>query len=87
MDHIEISKEFRIGISALRDVANALPKACKCLPELPHKNSDLFRIKDDSILAIGTNDLVITLEPTERLRELVAAVRARERKNSIAEIA
>jgi hypothetical protein len=87
MDHIEISDEFRSELRALRDVADALPEACKSLPQLSQSNADLFRVKDDSVLAVGTGGLVITLEPTERLRELVTAVRTWKRENGVGKVA
>jgi hypothetical protein len=76
MNHITISDEFRVGIQSLAEVSERLPEVCERFPELPQRNSDLFRVKDDSFLAIRTGDLVVTLEPTERLSELVTAARA-----------
>jgi len=76
MDHIKINDDFRKGLQSLRDVADALPEMLKRFPELPQRNSELFRVKDDSFLAVTTGDLVITLEPTERLMEVIAAARA-----------
>ena len=75
MNHIEVTDDFRKGLGYLENVADALPELCKRFPELPQNVSDLFRIKNDSFLAVRTNDLVITLEPTERLTELVSAAR------------
>ena len=78
MDRIQISDAFREGLNSLREVRHALPEVCESNPDLPQRNSELFRIKDDSFMAVRTGDLVITLEPTERLMELVAAARARK---------
>jgi hypothetical protein len=75
MNHIAVNDAFRNGLTQLEGVADALPEVCKRFPELPQTVSELFRIKDDSFLAVRTNDLVITLEPTERLLELVSAAR------------
>lgn len=76
MDHIKINDDFRKGLQSLRDVADALPEMLKRFPELPQRSSELFRVKDDSFLAVATGDLVITLEPTERLTEVITAARA-----------
>jgi hypothetical protein len=62
-----------------------VPEVCKRFPELPQSTSELFRIKTDSFLAIATGDLVITIEPTERLMELVTALRTRKDKGNISE--
>jgi hypothetical protein len=79
MNHIAVNDAFRAGLASLEDIADALPEICKRCPDLPQSVSELFRIKNDSFLAIGTGDLVITLEPTERLIELVAAARTWKR--------
>jgi hypothetical protein len=85
MNHITITDEFRAGLQSLYDVSKALPEVCERFPELPQCSSDLFCVKNDSFLAIRTGDLVITLEPTERLAELIAAARAWKSKGDIVE--
>jgi hypothetical protein len=77
MDHIELSEDFREALRELRNIANALPEHSSGFPQLAQSAADLFRVKNDGIFAIGTNNLVITLEPTERLREYLSAMRAR----------
>jgi hypothetical protein len=78
MDHIAVTPEFREVLRALRSVAGASPEIGGSFPELGQSASDCFRVKDDCLVATGTGDLVITLEPTERMLEFVAAKRARE---------
>jgi hypothetical protein len=75
MNHIAVNDAFRNGLTQLEGVADALPEVCKRFPELPQSVSELFRVKDDGFFAVRTSDLVITLEPTERLLELVSAAR------------
>jgi hypothetical protein len=76
MDHITISEEVRAGITCLREIRNASPELRDRFSDFLQSNAELFRVKDDRVLAIGTSDVVISLEPTKRLSELVAAVRA-----------
>jgi hypothetical protein len=76
MDHIEINEDFREALRQLREVRDAIPEVCDSDPSLPQRNSDLFRVKGDSFRAVATGDLVITLEPTEGLMDLIAAIRA-----------
>jgi hypothetical protein len=83
MNHIAVNDDFRRGLDALEDVADALPEVCERCPELPHSLSELFRVADDGFFAIRTGDLVITLEPTKRLAELIAAARAWKREHNI----
>lgn len=85
MNHIEVSDSFRILLADLENVSDALPELCEGCPEMPKSISELFRIKDDGFLAVMTGDLVITLEPTERLSELVTAARAWKRIHGVPE--
>lgn len=78
MDRIEITEEVRAAVEYLRDVAHAVPEFKSGLPQFPKSLADCFRIKDDPLFALGTSDLIITLEPTERLMELIAAKRTGE---------
>jgi hypothetical protein len=78
MDRIEVSAEAKEAIHLLREVSGTLPQFRDCFPELPQSAADCFRVKDDHVLTAGTNELVITLEPTQRMLEFVAAVWARE---------
>jgi hypothetical protein len=85
IDHVEIAPGVTDGIRALRVVFNTPPEALHSFPALKQSCSEWFRVKADDISAIGTSDLIITLEPTERLVELVTAVRTREAKGCIGE--
>ncbi|MBZ5580170.1 MAG: hypothetical protein LAP40_26725 [Acidobacteriia bacterium] len=76
MDHIEISEGYREGLRCLRFIRDAGPETREYFSQFLNSNTELFRIKDDNVFAVGTGDMVITLEPSERLRELMAAVRA-----------
>ena len=78
LDHIEITDAYRDGLRCLRLIRNAGPEGLERFGEFLKSNSELIRIKDDPVLAAGTNDMVVALEPTERLRELMAATRAWE---------
>ena len=77
MDHIQISADFREALQVLRFVANSNPEVKSSLPQIPQSAADLFRVKNDNVFAVGTNEFVVTLEPTERLLEYLSAVRAR----------
>ena len=59
---------------------NTDPERIKSIPELWQNASELFRVKADPLFAVGTDDIVITLEPTERFIELVSAPGAWERE-------
>jgi hypothetical protein len=50
--------------------------------QLSQPASEFFRVKDNSLLAIGTDYLVVSIEPTERLMELMAAHRAGEHERA-----
>jgi hypothetical protein len=78
MDRIAPTRELTHWLKLLRDVMDARPESISGLPHLQQGASDLFRVKSDPLFAVGTNDVIITLEPTERLIELVSALRARE---------
>lgn len=77
MDHIELSDDFRKTVRELRAVARSNPKLLRSLPQLCQSAADCFRIKNDSLFAVGTDDLVITLEPSERLVEFLSTARTR----------
>jgi hypothetical protein len=83
VDHIEISEDFRTIMRELRQVRDILPEVFRSNPDLSQRNSELFRIKDDSFIAVSTEELVIVLEPTERLTKLVTAARAWKAKSDV----
>ena len=78
MDHIEISEEYREGLRCLRQIRNAGPEARKRFSHFLQSTAELYRVKHDSVFALGTDDLIVVLEPTERLHELISATRAWE---------
>ena len=82
MDHIEISNEYREGLRCLRLIRDAGPKARERFGEFLQSATELFCIKGDPVFAVGTDDMIVVLEPTERLRELMAATRAWEAEQS-----
>lgn len=75
MDHIEISDEYREGLRCLRQIRDAGPEAHERFRHFLESTAELFRVKDDGVFALGTDDLIVVLEPTERLRELISATR------------
>jgi hypothetical protein len=83
MDRIEITEDARTGVQYLHNIRRAHPESDQALPNGIHCVSELFRVKDNSLFAGGADDLVITLEPTERLLELVATTRAGESKGNV----
>jgi hypothetical protein len=76
VDHIEIDDEYREGLRCLCQIRDAGPEVRERFGQFLESCAELFRVKDDLVFAVGTEDLVVTLEPTERLRELMATVRA-----------
>lgn len=85
MDRIEISEAFRNALSALHDIAGTLPEAFQRFPELAQSNAELFCVKDDDVRAVMTDKFIITLEPTEKLLNLIATVRAFKAERDLVE--
>jgi hypothetical protein len=83
MDRIELAPGVREGVQVLRDVLNASPETHHGRSGFSQSASEWFRVKQDDVFAVGTGGLVITLEPTESLLELLAAKRAGEVKGNI----
>lgn len=84
VDHIAVSPELREALSVLCGARDAGPEAMGRVAEFLQSCPDAFSIKRDPLFAIGTNDMVITLEPTKRLMELVHASRTREGELQVA---
>jgi hypothetical protein len=78
MNRILPSEDLLRAYRWLHVVRDASPEEVSTFPEIPQSVADVVRVKQDRLFASGTGDIIITLEPTERLTELVAALRARE---------
>jgi hypothetical protein len=54
-------------------IRNTHPESMDGGPEFPQGVTEFIRVKNDPLFAVGTDDVIVTLEPTERLVELVNA--------------
>jgi len=80
VDRIEITRELNDGLKALSLIRNGPPDEIERFLDKNQRTSDLFRVKEDILFATGTDNLTILIEPTERLLELVSALRTHKRK-------
>jgi hypothetical protein len=78
VNRIAPTRELTKCLGLLRKEMDSGPERVERIPELRQNISNLVRLKADPCLATGTNDIVITLEPTERFIELVSTLGARE---------
>ena len=51
-------------------IRNTHPEKVNSGSEFPQSITEFIRIKNDPLFAVGTDDMIVTLEPTERLVEL-----------------
>jgi hypothetical protein len=79
---IEPTSDCKRATSFLLDIANGLPEMGEGVREILQLAPEFFRVKNDILFAVGTNYLVVSIEPTERLMELMAAHRARENERT-----
>lgn len=83
MNRIAPTDDLLKAYKYLHILRDASPEQVGTLPEIPQSIADVVRVKPGCLFARGTGDIIIALEPTERLTELVAALKAWERNNQI----
>ncbi len=83
MTKILATPDLARSLRRLVDMRDAAPQGVDGISEFPQSIAEFIRIKDDPLFAVGTNDVVVTLEPTERLLELVNAATGEGKLQSI----
>jgi NAD(P)H-dependent FMN reductase len=76
-------KECTAAIAKLRAIVGATPEVLGGYSQSFESASDWFNVKPDSLFAVGTGDLVIMIEPTERLRAFLSTEGAGEGKGHL----
>jgi len=78
---IEITDGLPKLLNSLRQAARTEPENLRFGPEVFQDVSKLVRVKCDRVFAAGTDNIVVTLEPTELLIEIVPATGAVQRES------
>jgi hypothetical protein len=79
---LEPTDECRRATSFLLEVANTHPETRQSGGQLSQSASKFLRVKDNGLITIGADYLVVSIEPTERLMEFMAAHGARKHERA-----
>jgi hypothetical protein len=80
-----LSDELLRLLDELRVIVGSSPDAAKEVSHIRFSGSDIFQINGKPAAADGAGQVVLLLEPSDRLRETVSALRAFERGAGVVE--